>query len=66
MANAYELKAFSKRHKKTDKTDAKLIANILQKGFLPMVTIEDQYTRQIRELLRYRINLINDRSRNIY
>lgn len=66
MANSYELKAFAKRHKKTDKIDARLIANILQKGFLPVVTIADQYTRQIRELLRYRINLINDRSRNIY
>ena len=66
MANSYELKAFAKRHKKTDKIDARLIANILQKGFLPVVTIADQHTRQIRELLRYRINLINDRSRNIY
>ncbi len=66
LANSYELKAFAKRHKKTDKIDARLIANILQKGFLPVVTIADQYTRQIRELLRYRINLINDRSRNIY
>jgi transposase len=66
MANSYELKAFAKRHKKTDKIDARLIAKILQKGFLPVVTIADQYTRQIRELLRYRINLINDRSRNIY
>ncbi len=66
LANSYELKAFAKRHKKTDKIDARLIANILQKGFLPMVTIADQHTRQVRELLRYRINLINDRSRNIY
>lgn len=66
LANSYELKTFAKRHKKTDKIDARLIANILQKGFLPVVTIADQHTRQIRELLRYRINLINDRSRNIY
>jgi transposase len=66
LANSYELKAFAKRHKKTDKIDARLIAKILQKGFLPVVTIADQHTRQVRELLRYRINLINDRSRNIY
>ncbi len=66
LANSYELKAFAKRHKKTDKIDARLIATILQKGFLPVVTIADQHTRQVRELLRYRINLINDRSRNIY
>jgi transposase len=66
LANSYELKAFAKRHKKTDKIDASLIARILQKGFLPVVTIADQRTRQVRELLRYRINLVTDRSRNIY
>ena len=66
LANSYELKAFAKRHKKTDKIDARLIAHILQKGFLPVVAIADQQTRQIRELLRYRLNLVTDRSRNIF
>jgi len=65
LANSYELKAFAKRHKKTDKIDAGLIAKILQKGFLPVVTIADQHTRQIRELLRYRMRLVSDRTRNI-
>ncbi len=55
----------AKRHKKTDKIDARLIATILQKGFLPVVTIADKQTRQVRELLRYRMKLITDRSRNI-
>ncbi len=66
LANSYELKAFAKRHKKTDKIDARLIAKILYKGFLPVVAIADQHTRQVREILRYRINLVTDRSRNIY
>lgn len=66
LANSYELKAFAKRHKKTDKIDARLIARILHKGFLPVVTIADQHTRQVREILRYRISLVTDRSRNIY
>lgn len=65
LANSYELKAFAKRHKKTDKIDAKLIATTLYKGFLPTVTIANKHTRQIRELLRYRIKLVIDRSRNI-
>jgi len=65
LANSYELKAFAKRHKKTDKIDARLIAHILQKGFLPVVAIADQHTRQVRELLRYRMRLVMDRSRNI-
>lgn len=65
LANSYELKAFAKRHKKTDKIDARLIATVLYKGFLPTVTIANKHTRQIRELLRYRMKLVIDRSRNI-
>jgi transposase len=65
LADTYELKAFAKRHKKTDKIDARLIATVLQKGFLPAVTIPDRQTRQIRELLRYRMKLVRDRTRNI-
>lgn len=60
------LKHLQKDIKKTDKIDARLIANILHKGFLPVVTIADKETRQVRELLRYRINLVTDRSRNIF
>lgn len=65
LANSYELKAFAKRHKKTDKIDARLIADVLYKGYLPTVTIADCATRQIRELLRSRQSLVTDRTRNI-
>lgn len=65
LANSYELKAFAKRHKKTDKIDARLIADVLRKGYLPAVTIVDKETRRLREILRYRINLVKDRTRNI-
>lgn len=66
LANSYELKAFAKRNKKTDKIDAKLIADILRKGYLPVVTIPDKETRGVKELLHYRMNLVKDRSRNIF
>jgi len=66
LANSYELKAFAKRNKKTDKIDAKLIADILRKGYLPSVYIADKKTRQMKESLRYRMNLIKDRSRAIF
>lgn len=66
LANSYELKAFAKRNKKTDKIDAKLIADILRKGYLPVVTIPDKDTREVKELLHYRMNLVKDRSRNIF
>ena len=63
LANSYELKAFAKRHKKTDKIDARLIAYVLHKGFLPVVTIADQQTRQTRELLRCRLLTFSCQSR---
>ena len=66
LANSYELKAFAKRHKKTDKIDARLIADILRKGFLPMVFIPSREIRNLKELLHYRINLVRDRCRNIF
>lgn len=65
LANSYELKAFAKRHKKTDKIDAKLIATVLYKGYLPIVTIANKHTREVRELLRYRMKVVIDRTRNI-
>ena len=65
LANSFELKAFAKRHKKTDKIDARLIAHVLRSGFLPIVTIADKKTREARELLRYRMNMVSDRTRNI-
>jgi transposase len=65
LANSYELKAFAKRHKKTDRIDARLIATVLYKGYLPTVAIADKHTREVRELLRYRIKLVSDRTRNI-
>lgn len=66
LANSYGLKAFAKQHKKTDKIDAKLIADVLRKGFLPSVFIPDPSIRNLKELLRYRVNLVRDRSRNIF
>ena len=65
LADSYGVKAFAKRHKKTDKIDARLIATLLHKGYLPTVTIADKETRNTRELLRYRMNLARDRTRAI-
>ena len=66
LANSYELKAFAKRNKKTDKIDAKLIADVLRKGYLPSVHIADKKTRELKESLRYRMNLVKDRSKAIF
>jgi transposase len=65
LANSYELKAFAKRNKKTDKIDAKLICDVLRMGFLPKVNIPPKPIREIRELMRYRMSLISERTYNI-
>lgn len=66
LANSFELKAFAKRHKKTDKIDSRLIADVLRKGFLPSVFIPDEKIRRLKELVHYRMNLVRDRCRNIF
>ncbi|MHB9154781.1 MAG: IS110 family RNA-guided transposase [Endomicrobiales bacterium] len=65
LANSYELKAFAKRNKKTDKIDARLIADVLRKGYLPSVAIPEKPVRAIKELLHCRMSLVNERTRNI-
>jgi transposase len=65
LANSYELKAFAKRNKKTDKIDARLICNVLRMGFLPKVNIPPKPIREIRELMRYRMSLTRERTYNI-
>ena len=65
LANSYELKAFARRHKKTDKIDSRLIADVLRKGYLPAVYIPNKEAREMKELLNYRMKIIQDRSRNI-
>jgi len=66
LTNPLYLKAFARRNKKTDKIDAKLIANILRVGYLPAVYIVDKNIRIQREVLRQRMKVIQDRCRIIF
>lgn len=65
LADSYQVKAFAKKHKKTDKIDARLIAWLLHRGDLPTVAIPDKETRKQREVLRYRMKMVSDKTRNI-
>lgn len=65
LADSYQTKAFAKKHKKTDKIDARLIAWLLHRGDLPTVAIPDRETRKKREVLRYRMRVVGDKTRNI-
>ncbi len=66
LTNPLYLKAFARRNKKTDKIDAKLIANILRIGYLPGVYIVDENIRIQREVLRQRMKTVQDRCRIIF
>jgi transposase len=66
LTNPLYLKAFARKNKKTDKIDAKLIANILRVGYLPEVYIVNKDIRIQREVLRQRMKIVQDRCRVIY
>src|ERR1035437_843835 len=48
LANSFELKAFAKRNKKTDKIDAKLICDVLRMGYLPTVNRSEEHTSELQ------------------
>jgi len=49
--------------RKTDTKDAEWIADLLQHGLLKASYIPDKDQRELRELVRYRKSLIEDRAR---
>lgn len=63
VVNAKHLKAVPGR--KTDANDAIWIADLLQHGLLRGSFIPDRPQRELRELVRYRRSLINERSREV-
>lgn len=63
VVNARHIKAVPGR--KTDVKDAEWIADLLRHGLLRGSYIPDRPQRELRELVRYRRNLIRERSRTI-
>lgn len=49
---------------KTDHGDARLLADLVRVGYLPRVWLAPEETRELRRLVRYRQQLVNER-RNI-
>jgi len=49
---------------KSDYTDARMLADLVRVGYLPRVWLAPQETRELRRLVRYRQQLVNER-RNI-
>jgi transposase len=62
LAHPLGIKAFSYQRVKKDRTDAKLLADLLRLGRLPEAWIDPKEVRDLRELVRYRQKLVNDRT----
>lgn len=65
MGHPYSIKAFAKRHKKTDYIDADLISWLLWKDVFPLVHLTSRDGRRVKDLIRSYCALIGDRSRTI-
>ena len=63
VVNAHHMKSVPGR--KTDIKDAEWIADLLQHGLLKASFIPDREQRELREVVRYRKNLIEERSREL-
>ncbi|MCP3764681.1 IS110 family transposase [Domibacillus sp. A3M-37] len=61
VVNAQHMKAVPER--KTDVKDAEWIANLLRHGLLKASYIPDRNQRELRELVRYRRSIIEERAR---
>lgn len=63
IVNAHHMKTVPGR--KTDVKDAEWIADLLQHGLLKASYIPSKEQRELREIVRYRKNLVEERSREI-
>jgi transposase len=63
VVNAHHMKSVPGR--KTDVKDAEWIADLLQHGLLKASYIPDKEQRELREIVRYRKSLVDERSREL-
>jgi transposase len=62
LAHPLGVKAFENRRVKNDHIDARLLADLLRMNRLPEGWIAPKDVRELRELVRYRHNLVDERS----
>lgn len=62
LAHPYKVKLIAESKIKTDKIDARVLADLLRTNFLPTAYLPDKDTREFRELLRYRLVLVSVRT----
>jgi len=62
VANPNAIKLISHSDKKTDKSDAEKLADLLRTNLLPTCYMPDKEIREIRDLIRHRRTLVNTRT----
>jgi len=60
VAHAKRVRAIASSKTKTDKIDSRILAKLLQADFVPKAHVPPKKIRQMRELIRYRIQLGRD------
>src|SRR5712691_7524714 len=63
LSNPLKTKAIASAKLKTDRVDAMTLANLLRGGYIAESYVPTQKTMELRELVRYRANLVRMRSR---
>jgi transposase len=63
LANSLQVSLIAKSKLKYDKIDSKILAELLQTGYMPVSYLAPRETRDVRELLRSRISLVAIRTR---
>ena len=62
LANTFKMKIISEMDVKTDPIDAQKIANAVRTGMVPECHVAGQQARDARDLIRYRIRMVRDRT----
>ncbi len=63
LSNPVKTKAIASAKIKTDKIDARILADLLRGGYIAECYVPDDATMQLRELVRYRADLVKARTR---
>lgn len=63
VANSYKLKLISASASKTDRHDALVLAKLLAANLLPTVWVPPHHVRELRDMTRYRSNLVRERNK---
>jgi transposase len=63
LANTYKVRLIAESRIKTDKVDARVLADLLRTGYLPEAYVANSCIRDQRTYLRYRIDLARQRAR---